>query len=502
MRFRTQLFLSVIPLVLVAMISVPLILGVLVRNNLLEQEQRILGLQMENLFQDTSSRMESLANLNLLDNPFYVDRIMRDLESRFNNRSILIMVLDQEGKVLLPHDYPVKHIDPTSPLGKALGQGPGDRILTLRDPQLPQADHDYMVDIRQLESPRLTLLCLDDIEVVLAPLWVALQGTMVLSLLMVGGIAYGLYRMAVSMAWPLNLLSHGTRDFAEGRLDKRIELKGAHEFILLSQDFNLMAERLQELTTSLETKVNDRTRDLTETRDQLVQMEKMAALGSLVSGFSHELNTPLGNALTTISFAHSLHAQPQDASTSEKLHESLSMAMMSLERAVAMMNRFRQVSADQHGGDMQEINLARYFTSNFKPLMQYLGQGRLSLHLTCPENLEVTLQQAVLDTVFSELLDNISHHGYPDGYGIIYISAEIRKGDLVLIIGDEGRGPPPQLAGNLFDPFVTSSRHEGKMGLGLHITFNLVTRQLKGTIRVLDKKPGTWIMIRIPVKDQ
>jgi len=100
---------------MVAMISVPVILGILVQANLLEQERRILGLQMENLYQDTSSRMESLASLNLLDNPFYVNRIMLDIESRFTNRNILVMVLDQEGNVLLPQNYPYKIIKPEEP---------------------------------------------------------------------------------------------------------------------------------------------------------------------------------------------------------------------------------------------------------------------------------------------------------------------------------------------------------------------------------------------------
>jgi len=235
---------------------------------------------------------------------------------------------------------------------------------------------------------------------------------------------------------------------------------------------------------------------------QLIQAEKMAALGSLVAGVAHEINTPLGVAITASSF---LADQATEVMTKLKggmitktelngLLEDIRQAGNSIQanllRAADLVSSFKQVSADQTSEQR------RVFA-----LKEYLRETLVSLHFQWKKrDIEVELEgddDPILDSfpgaivqIISNLVSNSLFHAFPPGTkGRITLGLEDRDPGVLLWYADDGIGIPYAHQKQVFDPFFTTKRGQGGTGLGLHIVFNVVTNILGGTI-VFTSIPG------------
>jgi signal transduction histidine kinase len=236
---------------------------------------------------------------------------------------------------------------------------------------------------------------------------------------------------------------------------------------------------------------------------ETIEQEKHASLGRLVAGIAHEINTPIGMALTVSSTLHR-HGKEfngqLDAGGVErsKLKEFAAQIIdgtiqleRNLERASYLISRFMQVSADRASDKRRIFNLREL-------VMSLLGRATLKIDVDIPANLDLDSYREALDEVLSHLALNAFRHAFANGnVGKVSIKAARTALDRIEIsVIDDGVGMPDSVRARVFDPFFTTRRGEGGVGLGLHVVYNLVTRLLDGTI-TCESQPGAGTRFRI-----
>jgi signal transduction histidine kinase len=254
-------------------------------------------------------------------------------------------------------------------------------------------------------------------------------------------------------------------------------------------------------------------KNLKATQNQLVISEKLASLGSLVAGVAHEINTPLGSAVTGITWIHDRTKEvsrlyDEGDLSAEEFHEFLTASdeicrsiTLSLSNAVRLVLSFKQVSVDQTTNEMRAFRVREYLDEIILSLRNILKKTDITIVIECDPTLLVESHPGFLSQIITNLIQNSIIHGYPEEKtGIIRISARLEGKNLHLIYSDNGVGIPKEHRSRIFDPFFTTARGKGGTGLGLHIVYTLVTDNLRGNIKLVDAGfPGTCFELRIPV---
>jgi signal transduction histidine kinase len=267
--------------------------------------------------------------------------------------------------------------------------------------------------------------------------------------------------------------------------------------------FTEVQERTTQLSQSLE--------DLRAAQDSLVQTEKLAALGRLVAGVAHELNTPVGTSLTVASaFINKADRFEADVASGGVRRSSLtefiaasreaaSQVMINLNHAIDLIQSFKQVAADRNVSDRRGFDLGVVTEQVVKGLRFGLRRN-LVVNVTCEPDLAMNSYPGPYGQVLTNLVINSAVHAYPDGArGAVHIAAQASgKHNVEVLFSDDGCGMSPEIKRQVFDPFFTTRRDQGSTGLGLHIVHNIVTNRLGGRIN-LETRPGAGTKIRIIV---
>lgn len=268
----------------------------------------------------------------------------------------------------------------------------------------------------------------------------------------------------------------------------------------------------QDREAALEREIQARTEELRLATTTLVEREKLAALGGLVAVVAHEVNTPLGIAVTAASgmeeFAQALQRKLQGEKVSrselqslaERLREAAVMVGSNLQRASALMGDFKTLAVDQGNEDSQLLDLPEYLRAIVLVHKPVLRSARVQVQLDLPEQLTLRLAGGLLSQVLSNLLLNAVNHAFEPGQQ----GREVRIGLSTderwcqLSLRDNGRGVPAEQRAQLFEAFYTTKRGAGGSGLGLHIVQTLC-RRMGGEV-CLDERdgPGLGFLIRLP----
>ncbi|MEI8396030.1 MAG: PAS domain S-box protein [Rhodospirillaceae bacterium] len=253
--------------------------------------------------------------------------------------------------------------------------------------------------------------------------------------------------------------------------------------------------------------------DLLATQNNLVEAEKMASLGRLVAGAAHEINTPIGVALTTGSLLSDRIHDVADNYRSNRLRksemetfieiaeEASNLLLANIRRAADLVQSFKQVAADQISEQRRKFDLGGCLSDvvyTLGPVWRHPGHN---VDLICPEPIEVEGYPGVISQILTNLIANSVVHAFEHGhYGILTIMAVLVKPDcVVLTYRDNGKGISPSSINNVFEPFFTTRRNLGSTGLGLHIVYNLVVGKLGGRIDLKsDVGQGVCFTIRFP----
>ncbi|GEO36600.1 hypothetical protein SAE02_07480 [Skermanella aerolata] len=252
---------------------------------------------------------------------------------------------------------------------------------------------------------------------------------------------------------------------------------------------------------------------LHQAQDSLLQAEKMAALGSLVAGVAHEINTPIGTALTAASHLGERTADFRALLQGGKLKksdadryletatESSAIMVATIGRAAELIQSFKQVAVDQSTDIRRGFNLAEYIGEILLSLRPRLRQTAHTVSVDCPDDLEIDSYPGALSQVLTNFVMNSLVHGFAEGRaGRITLCARLQQPDVVSIrYSDTGKGIPEKNLGKIFEPFFTTRRGSGGTGLGLHIVFNIVAQSLGGTIAVESiEGQGASFILTIP----
>jgi signal transduction histidine kinase len=271
----------------------------------------------------------------------------------------------------------------------------------------------------------------------------------------------------------------------------------------LNQNLREANVRLQEYSDTLEHQVAERTRELSQTlenlkatQSQLVEAEKMAALGQLVAGVAHEINTPVGVGVTAASLLESKTTAFRDVYKNGQMkrtdlekcldvaEQSSSMILRNLQRAAELIQGFKQVAVDQSSEVRREFQVKQYLEEILLNLRPQLKKTQHTIIINGDETLSLDSYPGVFSQIVTNLVMNSLIHAYePEEAGQITFNFKQANGRFTFEYSDDGRGIPPENLSKIFDPFFTTKRGQGGSGLGLHIIYNLVTQKLGGTIR-------------------
>jgi signal transduction histidine kinase len=269
---------------------------------------------------------------------------------------------------------------------------------------------------------------------------------------------------------------------------------------------NALANSLQEANATLEQRVAERSVQLAGMQQKVMDSEKLTSLGSMVAGISHELNTPLGNALTVSS---TLEEQVKTLSQrvesgkltrtdmAEFLTGAAGMAQLttqSITRAAALVSSFKQVAADQTSEQRREFQLDRVVADNVAALRPSMSKtdrfSNLTIELHIPAEIACDSYPGPLGQVITNLVQNAVMHAFdPHTPGRITVSAQMRGERVYLEVSDNGHGMPPVVQARVFEPFFTTRLGQGGSGLGLSVSHRIATSVLGGELFVRSE-PG------------
>ena len=251
---------------------------------------------------------------------------------------------------------------------------------------------------------------------------------------------------------------------------------------------------------------------LEQTQDQLIQSKNMAALGQLVAGVAHEINTPIGIALTAISYLaeqtsefDGTYRQGQmRKSTLEdyitKAQQCAQVVRNNIQRAAVLISSFKQVAVDQTSELKRDFQMREFLTDLLSSLNPEFKHSRHAIVLECPEQIEMYSFPGALAQVVTNLVGNAQKHAFEgEQNGTIRIEGVAKEAEVALVVTDDGKGIPGDILPRIFEPFFTTKRTSGGTGLGLHIVYNMIHERLKGRIAVESKVgEGTRFTITIP----
>ena len=258
-----------------------------------------------------------------------------------------------------------------------------------------------------------------------------------------------------------------------------------------------LAQATAELKDSLER--------LEKTQEQLVVSEKMAALGGLVGGVAHEINTPVGVAVTaaslldekTLALAGDIASATLKRSDLDNYvrvaSESSAMILANLKRASDIIHSFKQVAVDQSSEEKRSFNLKDYLEDVLLSLYPALKKTNHTVEVACPEDLTLESFPGAVSQIVTNLVMNSLVHGFEDREnGVIRLEVSETDEGVVLNYSDNGKGMDRESLKKVFEPFYTTKRTKGGSGLGMHIVYNLATQALGGRIDC-ESAPGEGV---------
>jgi signal transduction histidine kinase/streptogramin lyase len=341
------------------------------------------------------------------------------------------------------------------------------------------------------------------IGIIIHPPWYRTLLAYFLYVILVAAAIYGFIRWRT---WRLRK----EKEMLEAQVKERTKTieKQKEEILAANTDLEEQKEELVQQKEELQITL-DR---LNETQAQLIQSEKLAALGGLVSGVAHEINTPVGISVTAASSLAEETRKMAEQYKANKIsraefkeylnaaNQSANLILSNMERTATMVQSFKQVSVDQSTEQQRKFKLKEYTEDVIRSLYPRLKGKKIKINLEIDEQMELNSYPGAFSQILTNLVLNSMIHGFESmEKGNISIIALTDDNHLVIDYRDDGRGIPEEHLDRIFDPFFTTNKKAGT-GLGLHIVYNLVDQKLGGSISCIrDNTAGVLFQMKIPI---
>lgn len=251
---------------------------------------------------------------------------------------------------------------------------------------------------------------------------------------------------------------------------------------------------------------------LQNTQNQLVQSEKLAALGALVSGIAHELGTPVGNAVMVAStiaelggdldrdLARGTLRRSQLSAFLEAVNSGAQTMLRNLHRAAELVDSFKEIAVDRASSRRRQFDLRDVMRETEVALAPSLRHANCRLDVDIQPGIKLDSFPGPLGQVIGNLVSNSIMHGFEGRQGgTMAVLAEEAGDNVWLVFSDDGVGISEENLPKIFDPFFTTKLGHGGSGLGLHIVYNIVSGILGGSIHATSKPgEGATFCIAIP----
>jgi C4-dicarboxylate-specific signal transduction histidine kinase len=292
------------------------------------------------------------------------------------------------------------------------------------------------------------------------------------------------------------------------------------------QDSQRSEDTVRALNDELEARVTARTAELSarsnelslsleqmqRMQNELVEAEKLASLGALVAGVAHELNTPIGNAVTAASTLHHHMNELKETVAAGNLRRSVligfieqsdqivALVQRACSRAADLVSSFKQVAVDQTSEKQRPFDLLEIVEDNVTSLRPTIKKATWTIETAVPKGIRCDSFPGPLGQILVNLIQNAGYHAFDEGKtGSVTISASVTNEVVELLVTDNGKGMPPDVLTHIFDPFFTTTLGKGGSGLGLSICRNIATGILGGSLHATSQPGvGTTFHLRFP----
>lgn len=324
--------------------------------------------------------------------------------------------------------------------------------------------------------------------------------------------------IALSIRLPLQQILAAMHAITSGNYDRRVagteakdEIGAMARAVEVFRENAIDKRKAEDDLRASKEKAESALLELKTAQQNLIDAERLAALGSLVAGVAHEVNNPIGISLTVASsFARRATSFEADLKADAPLRRSqldefvrstrdaAQQLVSNLQRAAELIQSFKQVAVDRSHAERRQFNLHEATDQIVASLKPVLKRAPIRLDIDVPESLVIDGYPGAYGQILTNLFLNAANHAFPDNRaGTISITARPRgTDDVEIIFADDGAGMTSDVQRQAFDPFFTTRRNEGGTGLGLHIVYNLVTQQLGGRM-MLESRLGQGTTFRI-----
>lgn len=523
MTLRNRLLTVFIPLVLLPILLLMAIQFFLTRNYLIASNDELLLFENQVLFEELNNRYQQIEAVQFNTVPFFQRQILSSIASRYTIDEPLakgMLFFDDQGRLLYPEEINgVRQWDSltTQTISSALN----GNVIRMNGTFIGNPGQEYAVASFYHAPSNWYAVLYDNQQSVLAPLTQSTSISILFAFAVLVIAVLIILLAARRISQPIVQLTEAVNRFGEQGAGIRVQETHGGEVGILSKEFNRMTERIDSLTQFLEARIHERTQELQDrvsqlhaTQTQLVESEKLASLGSMVAGVAHELNTPIGNAITASSCIvearkrlseiekQGLTRQALDQFIAD-IEEASFIVDRSLIRAAELIGSFKRLAVDQTSYQRRTFELAEVMHEIVITMRSFLRTTPHKLVDKVHVSAEFDSYPGPLGQVLMNLINNAIVHAFDTHQtGEITITTHQDSPNWMTIeVSDNGKGIPETSLKRIFDPFYTTKMGKGGSGLGLHITYTLITGLMGGNIRVESHVgKGSTFFITVPLQ--